>query len=266
MGNENRIKKAISPTDFFRVLKRCFLFMILAALVCGAAAGAFAEFVMVKEYAVTLKFKVMAVDTSGNSGQNLSINIVPDVIELLRDDTDLARSVLSKMTTTDKNGNRVGVADTADNVAVFQHSLTTKRISGSSVFTVTITNTDAEVAYGMAKALSEVAPTYFAESEKVSFGQNATETGGLKLVRGAEMAKSSYKTPIAPNVLLISVWGAIAGAILCYLIFFLHFTLDTTIHTEDDLKAVWDYPVLGSIPSITPEATNKKRGEVKEHV
>ncbi len=267
MENENKMERVITLGDFFAVLKRCFFFIICAALIAGVGAGLFAEYVMTKQYAVTLKFKVVAVDTSGSSGQNLSVSVVTDVIELLRDDTDLAKQVLSKITTKNESGEVVGVADSPENIMVFQSSMRTAKVSGSSVFTVTITNTDPDTAFHMASALAEVAPTFFAESEKVSFGVNGTEKGGLKLVRGAEMAKVNYTNPVSPNVSMIAMLGALAGAVCCYAVFFLLYIFDTTIRTEEDLKKVCECPVLGSIPSIAAEkASAKKRGEVKKNV
>ncbi len=267
MENENKMEKVITFGDLISVFKRCFLFMVCAALICGAAAGAFAEFMLDKEYAVTLKFKAVAVDTSGTSGQNLSVSIVTDVLALMRDDVELAKQVLSKMTTTDENGNKVGVADSPENIRVFQNSLSTASSSGSSIFTVTITNTDPDIAFDMAAALADVAPEFFAESEKVSFGNNGAEKGGLKLVRGAEMAKSSYMNPVAPNVPMIALLGAFLGGVGCYAVFFLLFMFDTTIHSEEDLKKVCDCPVLGMIPSITAEEdATKTRREAKKNV
>ena len=264
MENENKMEKVISIIDLFSVFKRCFLFMVCAALIFGAAAGVFAEYMMQKQYAVTITFKVMAVDTSGTSGQSLSVSVVSDVIALIKSDTELAKSVLSKMTTTDANGNKVGVADSAENIKVFQDSLSTGQSSGSSLFTVTVTNADPEIAFDMAAALAEVAPEFFAQSEKVSFGNNGAEKGGMKLVRGAEMAKNSYMDPVSPNVPLIAIAGAFLGAMGCYAIFFLLFMFDTTIRNEEDLKKVCDCPVLGMIPSIVVEAAPaKKNGEGK---
>lgn len=265
MENEYSMESGIQISDLFKIFKRCFVFMICAALICGTAAGLFTEFFVDKQYAVTLKFKVKAVDNTGSTGQNLSVACVPDIIELVHNDTDLAKAILSKMTTVNEAGEEVGVATTPQNVAVLQNSITTGSTSKSSVFTVTLTNTDPNVAFNMAVAMSDVLPEYFSEGRKVSLGTNGAEKGSVETVRGADMA--NYKNPVYPHVLRTAVIFAFLGAVACYGIFFLVFVLDTTIHTEDDLKQVCEYPILGLIPSINPE-TNKavKNGEVKKNV
>ena len=265
MENDNRNDGRIGLNDLFSVLKRSFLFMICAALVCGVVAGFCTEFFVQKQYAVTLKFKVMAVDSSGSAGQNLSVASVPDVLELIHNGTDLAKQVLKSMTTTNEKGEDVKVADSPENIAILQNSISSSYSANSSVFTVTFTNADPDVAFNMAVAMADVAPVYFSESDMVSFGSNGAEKGGLKLVRGAEM--SDYSTPVYPNVFLASALAACLGALICYGVFFLIHVMDTTIRTEEDLKNVSDYPILGMIPSIHPEEmVPETAGEVQENV
>ncbi|MBE6639246.1 MAG: hypothetical protein E7616_07335 [Ruminococcaceae bacterium] len=251
MENENSVDRGIRLSDLWKVFKRCFLFMICAAILCGAVVGLYTEFFVSKEYAVTLKFKVKAVDTTGGAGQNLSVNCVPDIVELFHSDTDLAKAVLSKMTTKNDKGESIKVATTPENITTLQESLTSSYSTKSSVFTITLTHTDAQVAYDMAVAMADVAPSYFTNGNKISLGSNGDDKGMLSLVRGAEM--SNYTEPVYPHVLQTTLLGGILGAILCYAIFFLWYVFDTTIRTEEELKQICDYPVLGQIPEIERE-------------
>ena len=265
MENQNSVERGIGFADLWTVLKRCVLFMLCSAILCGVAAGLFTEFMIEKEYAVTLKFKVKAVDNTGGAGQNLSINCVPDIVELFHNDTDLAKAVLSKMTTVNEQGQTVAVASTPANISVLQSSITTNYSEKSSVFSVTLTNTDPDVAFDMAVALADVAPAFFTDSTKISLGVNGAEKGTLSLVRGAEM--SNYTVPVYPNLVQNVVLFALLGAILCYVIFFLVYVLDTTIRTEEDLKQISEFPVLGLIPEIgSVNAANGKKGEGKKNV
>ena len=265
MENQNSVERGIHFADLWKVFKRCVVIMLCSAILCGAAAGLYTEYMIEKEYAVTLKFKVKAVDNTGGAGQNLSVNCVPDVVELFHNDTDLAKAVLSKMTTVNEDGETVGVASTPSNIAVLQNSMSTNYSDNSSVFSVTLTNTDPDVAFDMAVALADVAPDYFAESAKISLGVNGAEKGTLSLVRGAEM--SNYTVPVYPNLAQNVAVFALLGAILCYLIFFLVYVLDTTIRTEEDLKQICEFPVLGLIPEISSvNAQGGKKAEAKNNV
>ena len=44
MENEYSMESGIQISDLFKIFKRCFVFMICAALICGTAAGLFTEF------------------------------------------------------------------------------------------------------------------------------------------------------------------------------------------------------------------------------
>ena len=262
MENENSVERGIHFADLWQVFKRCVIFMLCAAVLCGVAAGLYTEYMIEKEYAVTLKFKVKAVESTGGAGQNLSVNCVPDIVELFHNDTDLAKAVLAKMTTVNEDGKTVGVASTPANIAVLQGSMSSHYSDNSSVFSVTLTNTDPDVAFDMAVALADVAPSYFSESDKISLGTNGAEKGTLRLIRGAEM--SDYTTPVYPNFVHNVALFALLGALLCYLIFFLVYVLDTTIRTEEDLKQISTLPVLGLIPEIdSVNAAIGKKGEGK---
>lgn len=265
MENQNSVERGIHFADLWKVFKRCVVFMLCSAILCGAAAGLYTEFMIEKEYAVTLKFKVKAVDSTGGAGQNLSVNCVPDIVELFHNDTDLAKAVLSKMTTVNAQGQTVGVASTPANISVLQSSMTSSYSENSSVFSVTLTNTDPDVAFDMAVALADVAPSYFTESDKISLGTNGAEKGTLRLIRGAEM--SDYTSAVYPNLIQNVLLFALLGAIVCYLVFFLVYVLDTTIRTEEDLKQISEFPVLGLIPEIdSVNVAMGKKGEGKKHV
>ena len=264
MQNETKMENGMRISDLWKVLKRAILFMVLAAVVCGTAAGAITEFMVQKLYAVTIEFKVTAVDNTGNSAQNLSVAIVDDFVGLICKSEELAKAVLAEMTTTNDKGEEVKVAQSRENIAVLQNSISVKTTEKSSIFAVTLTNANPDYAYNMAVAMGDVVPEYFAKTQQQIMGTNGTQKGEVMVVRSAQMYDAESPSPVYPNVPRNIVLFALVGAVVCYLIFLLIYMMDTTIRTEEELKQVLDCPVLGVIPAITPEApTTTKPAEVK---
>ena len=79
MINETNQEGGIRILDLWKVLKKSVLFVILAAVVFGAAAGVYTEFFVQKQYAVSIMFKVSAVDNScGSSRAKRYARILPN--------------------------------------------------------------------------------------------------------------------------------------------------------------------------------------------
>lgn len=55
--------------------------------------------------------------------------------------------------------------------------------------------------------------------------------------------------PVSPSVLSNCAISGVLAAVVMYVIFFLLFMFNTTVYTEEDVKALTDLPILGTIPS-----------------
>jgi polysaccharide chain length determinant protein (PEP-CTERM system associated) len=66
------------------------------------------------------------------------------------------------------------------------------------------------------------------------------------------------RKPIGPNRRLVASLGSLAGLVLGFGLAFLREFMDSTLHTEDDLAAEINLPILASIPSI-PEPRAEKQ-------
>ena len=268
--NETKREGGIRFSDLLKVLKKSLVFMILAAVVFGVAAGVYTEFFVQKQYAVRIMFKINAVDNSGSSAQNLSVAIVPDFALLIKYDEELAKAVLEKMTVINENGEKETCSPSRMNIAILQNSISTQISTTSSVFSVTLTNSNPDYAFNMAVALGDVVPEFFAQTQQETLGANGSQKGKVKLMRSANMYDASSPNPVYPNVSEKAVLFAFLGAILCYMAFLIRYVLDTTVHTETDLKQICEFPILGVIPAINSvsdsDLKNEKNGEGKGNV
>ncbi|MBE6673005.1 MAG: hypothetical protein E7599_05745 [Ruminococcaceae bacterium] len=270
MINETNQEGGIRILDLWKVLKKSVLFVILAAVVFGAAAGVYTEFFVQKQYAVSIMFKVSAVDNSGSSAQNLSVAIVDDFVRLIKFDEELAKAVLEKMTVTNEQGEKENISGSRANISILQGSISTHTTENSSIFSVTLTNANPDYAFNMAVALGDVAPKFFGQSQQQIMGTNGSQKGEVKLVRSAQMYDATSPSPVSPNVMRTAVLFALLGAVLCYSAFLVWYVLDTTVRTEEDLKQICEYPILGVIPAIqsvqVTDAKQEIEGEVKGNV
>lgn len=117
--------------------------------------------------------------------------------------------------------------------------ITVSAVNKTEVFKVTVTSPNAEMAADIANTIADIAP------EKIA-----------SIVDGCSVKIISFaKIPTArtwPNYKSEVVKGAIIGLALSLLTIFIIMTVDTRIKSEEDL-GVWDYPILGVIPSFTAD-------------
>ena len=248
--NEMNRETGLKISDFLKVLKKSVLFVILAAVVFGAAAGVYTEYFVQKQYAVQIMFKVSAVDNSGSSAQSLSMAIVDDFVRLIKYDEELAKAVLEKLTVVNEKGEVESFSGSRTNIAILQSSISTQVTEGASIFSVTLTNANPDYAYNMAVALGDAAPSFFAKTQQQILGSNGSQKGEVRLVRSAQMYDPTSPVLAYPSVATNAVLFAILGAVLCYVVFLVAYMLDTKVRTEDDLKQICEFPILGSIPAI----------------
>lgn len=124
-------------------------------------------------------------------------------------------------------------------------SLTLKSSSGTEMFTVTVSNSDPELAAEIANTIANIVPV---EVPKIADGSSA------RIVDYAKVPTSSYYPSYTKNVML----GACIGALLVLIILIVQVLMDLHIKGEDDLKRFSDAPVLGYIPHY--EAVGKATG------
>ncbi len=117
-------------------------------------------------------------------------------------------------------------------------------VNGTEVFRVSVSSTDPQLAADVANAVAAVAPK---EIESVITGSSA------KVVENAKVPSAPY----APDKTKKAATTAIIGAALVIVIVVVMELLDVRIKTEEDLMAISDAPILGYIPELGTESTNK---------
>ena len=116
----------------------------------------------------------------------------------------------------------------------------------TEVFTVSVSNSDPELAAKIANIIAEVAPNEIAD-----------------IVKGSSTAIIDFakvpSAPYTPNYLKNAFFGALIGFVLAVVYLTIRYLLDVHINDAEDLERMCDYPVLGQIPDIM-QVRNKTRG------
>ncbi len=231
---------------FVTVLGKCWLWILLAAVVVGLAAGVYTSLFIPKKYSSTVK---MYVDPNAQSSVGSLNNSTADALAetyppVLRHSDLFAQRVALAMAKLEKSGETMfpqwtyTVQDGTESPVGWSRvrGMMSTGIMDTKIFYITISSTDPQEAYEMAKIAAEIAPEVL----------NSTVQIGIAKVIGQPMLDTVEDSPnLTRNVIL----AAMVAAVLVYVAFFLRDLFDTTVYAVEDLLR-FDLPVLGAVPTF----------------
>ncbi len=223
--------------SIFRLLMSKLLSLLISTLIGAILFGAFAGFVMKKQYVSQVLMYVSNLE-SAESSQSLSYSnifssarLVDTYIDVLKNPVTLepARSQLSRDVTAKELSKMISL----------------ESVSGTALLRISAVADDPTFAAEVAHVVSEMAPQLL---------QKTVGAGSVKTVGSARQG-----TKTEPNEFQMTVIGALIGLITSAAVVIIRFVNDNTIKTETDLKQRLDVPVLGVIPRFAQEATGGKK-------
>ena len=149
-------------------------------------------------------------------------------------------TIITSNTVLDKVSDRIGDAYSA---AAIRTMMTCAAVKDTEIFTVTVTNENAESAANIANTIANVAI-----SEIPMF----LEGSSVKIVDYA-IAPSA---PFTPDIPRNTAMGAAAGVLLIVIIVAAIDIFDKRIKTEEDLTRISNIPVLGAVPDFLDSKYN----------
>ena len=234
---------------FVTVLRKCWYWILLAALLLGLAAGVYSSFFIPKSYSSTVN---MYVDPNPQSSAGVFNSSTAEALAeiyppVLRYSDAFARSVASEMAAlTDASGAQAFPAWTyriGDSGEIVPTNWSRVRgmmstgIRDEKIFYITMRSQSPEEAYRLAEIAASIAPDVL---------DDIVQVGQVKLLTDPVLDT----VPDSPNVLRNAILAAMVGAVLVYVAFFLRDLFDTTVYTEKSLAA-FDLPILGTVPLFT---------------
>ena len=153
--------------------------------------------------------------------------------------------IISSNTVLDRVIEQAKLEQTADEI---RSIMTAEQVDETEMFRVYITHPDPQVAADVANAIAKEAPSAI---------QEYVEGSSAKVVDYAIVPTTLY----SPNYYKNTLVGCLVGAVLAAIYLTVLYVLDVRIRTAEDLKALFDIPVLGQIPEfLSPETKGAESG------
>ncbi len=259
--------KEISISLLLKVLKSAWWIMLIAALILGAAAAAFTEFVIPKAYQSTVEFYVLNTSTTS---EYITTSLLASAEYLSKD--------YIRIISGDKMVNiiRQKLYDIGyDSIApsTIRAAISSSISEESSLFTLTVTTSDKHMSYAIATIIRNEAPTVIRETTRPAYASNfykkvSTSDGTVTYekidVSDLDCIVSVRDPQIAnhhssPNITTYTFVAALLAAIIVYSVALMRKLSDTVIRSESNVKEFIDpsVTVIGTIPYWSAKQTKK---------
>lgn len=220
----------IDLKELFQIAIKRWWILVLAAVVCTAAAGVISFYVLEPVYQSST---TLYIGKNLDTNTDLAYNDLMLGSQLVKDYREIAKS------------NRVMYAVIKDlklkNVSAggLAASVNVSLKNETRVIQITVQNTDPVMAMNIANKVAEV---FMVEAVGIMKVEN------VSVIDVAEVSNSPVKPNKRTNIMIAFVLGLVLGAGIIFLIEF----LDDTIKTPEDVEKHVGLPVIGTIP-VFPE-------------
>lgn len=200
--------------------------------VCTVSAFLISKFMLTPMYTAGATLYVNSNKTTVS--QNITINDIDTGRELVSLYTEFIESdtVLEQVAAAVSND--TDITFTAKDIRAM---ISSGGVNETALMQVNATSPSPELSQIIANAVADIAPDRITEF---------MDGSSVKVVDYAKLPEF----PSSPNVTKNTAMGFVLGCVLSLGLIFLMEFMDTRIKNEDDLKKLFDYPVIGVIPEI----------------
>ncbi len=259
---ENTREKEITLKSLFEVLKKCFIVMIIAAILAGVAAGAYIAIAVKPTYKGSATFWVNTASTkydyTSQAQTAAATAIATSCLELVAEDLPARRAVrIGNLT------EKYGFATENDCVNAVRRCISASKGNDNSfVFYVTVNSANKEFVYDVVSSLEKAMPEVI--SQLIKLEANA-ENAPLLTVIGPINNLDNVKT-VKTSAVKTAILAAVVIAILVYLVYFVVSLFDTVVYDENSIKNNFNYPIVGNIPNWANSNSSRRKLKRKKKV
>ena len=215
-------------------------------LLCALAAGVLAFYVT--QNFITPLYKASVTVYVNNVGSDQKINYITGTnLDTAQKLVSTYVNIIKSDSVLEKVIQEAGLEYSAQELRSVMSAV---QVGETELFKVSITHPEPKMAARLANAIAEVAPGEI---------ENVVEGSSTKIIDYAKVPE----IPSSPNVTRNTVLGVMLGLIFALLYLTLRFLMDVRIKDEEELNAMFIYPVLGQIPSFVTDGTKKRSGYEK---
>ncbi|MCI7767821.1 MAG: polysaccharide biosynthesis tyrosine autokinase [Oscillospiraceae bacterium] len=228
------MEETIDLKKLIIVLKKHFLPIVMAAVLCGGGCFALAEFVIPKKYESSA---LLYVENNRKSGDELNINDINaaqklvNTCQIIFKSNKMLESVIYEL-------------DLPYDYDELSDMISVTSVNGTEVMRISASHEDPKMAADIVNVLVIQAQEEF---------MRVIKSGSIEVVEYAKVTD----VPVFPKPLLFGAGGFILGAAAAYIIFLIIELMNVTITGMDDLSKIYGVPVFAEVPDF--ELTAGKR-------
>ena len=232
--NEHDYEDEIDLTQIFEIIKDKLILFILICMVCCTIALCVTKFLMKKEYTATAKLIVVQKSDSVSAQQNYTYSDLQLAQKLAATYSQIIMSeaisdpVISNLDLYDKYE-----IDSEKYGKIVKVS----SANNTEVMNIEVTTNDPQLS---AEIANEVVDVFEEKIYDIMQIENVTTLTDAKIPE-----KKS-----GPSALKNTAIGGVIGLLICAAIVVLQLFTDTKVKTEEEVKKIFDYPIIGSIPDF----------------
>jgi capsular polysaccharide biosynthesis protein len=222
MNDETR---EISLQELFAILRRRWLLILAAAVLCAAVLFGYFRFFAADTY--TAKATMYVYNDESRSGTTTaselttSRSLVNTYIVII--ESDMVMDEVAKAT---------GVSSGA----ALRKMISISAVNSTEAFSITVKSGSPELSQLIANTIADTCPSEILRVVKA---------GAVEVIDYAKLPKADSK-----GLTTKAAIGFLGGAVVCYGVFLVLELFNTTVRKEEDLGMFSDIPVLGSVPRL----------------
>ncbi len=231
--NENDYEYEIDLVQIFEIIKEKLLLFILICMICCTAALCVTKFLMKEKFTATSKLIIVQKSDSATaqnytySDQQLSQKLASTYSQIIMSEA-ISDPVISNLDLF----NQYGIDSEK-----YRSIVKVSSANNTEVIDVSVTTSDPVLSADIA---NEVVNVFESKIYDIMQIENVTTLTEAKVP-----TKKS-----GPSTMKNTMIGGLLGLVICGLITVIQLFTDTKVKTEDEVKKIFDYPIIGSIPDF----------------
>lgn len=214
------------------VIKKHIIKIIALCIVCAALGFAFAEYVIPEKFKASTKIIIVKDETQGSSSVSYSDVQLSQKLASTYEQIIMSEAISDDVISNLNLENEYDIDTAAYNKIV---SVTSE--NNTEVMTIKVETTDPELS---AKIANEIVDVFIDRVYSIYDVQNVSILNRAKVPE----SKSS------PSITKYTAIGGLMGLVISVAIVVIIYLTDTKIKTEEQIKEIFDYPTIGSVPSF----------------
>lgn len=222
----------IDLLEILRIAKKNIIQIIALCLLFAAVGFSTAKFVLPKKYKATTKIIIVKDESQSNSAMTYSDLQTSQKLATTYSQIIMSEAISDKVISELNLSEEYGI-DTNG----YNNIVSVSNANNTEVMSIQVETTEPELSANIANKIVDV---FISEIYDIYDVQNVTILNRAKVPEN-----KSY-----PSTFKFTAIGGVAGLFVSASIIVIKSLIDSKVKTEEEVKAIFDYPIIGSIPDF----------------